>query len=91
MAKRNAYRLLMGKPDGKRLLRRPRHKWVENIKMNLGEIEWGVIEWIGLHQDMNKWRALVDSVMNLQVSKNAGKFSTGYTTSGLLTIAQQYS
>jgi hypothetical protein len=57
----------------------------------IGEIGWWVIEWTGLHQNRNKWRALVNAVMNLQVSKSAGKFSSGYTTSGLLTVAQQYS
>jgi hypothetical protein len=59
---------LVGKPDGKRLLGRPRRKWVDNIKMDLGEIIWGGVDWIGLAQDADKWRALVNSVMNLRVS-----------------------
>jgi hypothetical protein len=49
---RNAYRILLGKPEGKRSLRRPRGRWVDNIKMNLTEIEWDGIEWIDLAQDM---------------------------------------
>jgi hypothetical protein len=44
--KRNAYRLLVGKPEGKRPLRRPRHRWVDNIKMDLGEVRWGDVDWI---------------------------------------------
>jgi hypothetical protein len=52
--KRNAYRLLVGKPEGKRPLGRPRHRWVDNIKMNLLEIGWGVVDWIGLAQARDK-------------------------------------
>jgi hypothetical protein len=65
--KTNVCRLLEGKPDGKRLLRRPRRSWVENIKINLGEVGWGDVDWIGLAQDRGKWRALVNAVMNLRV------------------------
>jgi hypothetical protein len=65
--KRNAYRLLVGKPEGKRPLGRPRRRWVHNIKMDLLEIDWGGADWIGLGQDRNKWRALVNAVMNLRV------------------------
>jgi hypothetical protein len=65
--KRNAYRLLVGKPGGKRPLRRPRRRWVDNIKIDLLEIGWGGVDWIGLAQDMDKWRALVIAVMNLRV------------------------
>jgi hypothetical protein len=65
--KRNAYRLLVGKPEGKRPLGRPRRRWVDNIKMNLLEIGWGGVDWIGLAQDRDKWRALVNAVMNLRV------------------------
>jgi hypothetical protein len=60
--KRNAYRLLVGKPERKRPLGRPRRKWVANIKMNLLEIDWGGVDWIGLAQDRGKWRALVNAV-----------------------------
>jgi hypothetical protein len=65
--KRNAYRLLVGKPEGKRPLGRPKCRWVDNTKMYLLEIGWGGVDWIGLTQDRNKWRALVNAVMNLRV------------------------
>jgi hypothetical protein len=65
--KRNACRLLMGKPEGKMPLGRPRRRWVDNIKMDLLEIDWGGVDWIGLAQDRDKWRALVNAVMNLRV------------------------
>jgi hypothetical protein len=65
--KRNAYRLLVGKPEGKRLLGRPRRRWVDNIRMDLGEVGWGYVDWIDLAPDRNGWRALVNSVLNLQV------------------------
>jgi hypothetical protein len=65
--KRNAYRLLVGKLEGKRLLGRPRRKWVDYITMDLGEVGWGDVDWIGLAKDRNRWRALVNSVLNLLV------------------------
>jgi hypothetical protein len=65
--KRNVYRLLVGKPEGKRTLGRPRRRWIDNIKMNLLEIRLNVVDWIGLSQDRYRWRALVNSVMNLRV------------------------
>jgi hypothetical protein len=65
--KRNAYRLLVGKPEGKRPLGRPRRMWVDNIRMDLGEVEWGDVDRIGLTKDRNRWRALVNSVLNLRV------------------------
>jgi hypothetical protein len=58
--KRNAYRLLVGKPERKRLLGRPRRRWVDNIRMNLVEVGWGDVDWIGLDKDRNRWRALVN-------------------------------
>jgi hypothetical protein len=61
------YRLLVGKPEGKRLLGKPRRRWIDNIKMDLLEIVLGVVDWIGLAQDRYRWRALVNSVMNLRV------------------------
>jgi hypothetical protein len=64
---RNVYRLLVGKPEGKRPLERPRCKWVDIIRMDLGELGWGDVDWITLAQDRNRWRALVNSVLNLQV------------------------
>jgi hypothetical protein len=62
------YRLLAGKTEGKRPLRRPRRRWVDNIRMDLGEVGWGDADWIGLAQDMNRWRALMNSVLNLSSS-----------------------
>jgi hypothetical protein len=66
--KRNAYRLLVGKPEGKRPLGRPRRRWVDNIRMDVGELGWGDVDSIGLAKDRNRWRALVNSVLNLQVT-----------------------
>jgi hypothetical protein len=65
--KRNAYRILVGKPEGKRLLGRARRKWVDNIKMDLREIAWYGVDWIDRAQDRVQWRALVNTVMNLCV------------------------
>jgi hypothetical protein len=65
--KRNAYRLLVGKPVGKRPLGRRRRRWVDNIRMDLGEVGWGDVDWIGLAQDRKRRRALVNSVLNLRV------------------------
>jgi hypothetical protein len=64
--KRNVYRLLVGKPEGKRPIGRPR-RWMDNIKMDLLGIGLSVVDWIGLAQDRYRWRPLVNSVMNLQV------------------------
>jgi hypothetical protein len=63
----NVYRLSVGKPEGKRPLGRPRHRWIDNIKMDLLEIWVSVVDWTGLAQNRYRWRALVNSVMNLQV------------------------
>jgi hypothetical protein len=60
--------LLVGKPDGKRLLGRPICRWVDNIKMDLLDIGWSGVDWIGLAQDRDKWRTLVNAVMNLRVT-----------------------
>jgi hypothetical protein len=65
--KRSMYRLLLGKPEGKRPLGRPKHSWIYNIKMGLLEIGLSVVDWIGLAQDRYSWRALANSVMNLRV------------------------
>jgi hypothetical protein len=65
--KRNAYRLLVGKPEGRRPLRRPRRRWVDNIRIDLGEVGWGDLDWIGVAKDRNRWRALVNLVLNLRV------------------------
>jgi hypothetical protein len=64
---RNAYRILVRKPEGKRPLGRPRRRWVDNIKMDLGEIGWDGADWIELAQDRDQWRALVNMVTNLRV------------------------
>jgi hypothetical protein len=73
MGEKNAYRILVGKPEGKRPLGRPRHRWSDNIKMVLREIGWAGINWIVLAQDRDQWRALVNTVMNLRVPYNAGE------------------
>jgi hypothetical protein len=65
--KRNAYRILVGKAEGKRPLGRPRRRWVDNIKMDFREIGWDGIDWLNLAQDWDQWRALVNTVMNLRV------------------------
>jgi hypothetical protein len=65
--KRNAHRILVGKPEGKRPLGRPRRWWVDNIKIDLREIGWDGMDWIDLAQDRDQWRALVNTVMNLRV------------------------
>jgi hypothetical protein len=62
-----AYRILMGKPEGKRPLGKPRHGWVDNFKMDLREIGWGGMDWINLAKDRDQWRALVNMVMNFRV------------------------
>jgi hypothetical protein len=65
--KRNAYRLLVGKPERKKTLGRTRRRWLDNIRIDLVEMGWGDVDWIGLAQDRNRWRALVNSVLNLRV------------------------
>jgi hypothetical protein len=64
---RNAYRILVGKPEGKRPLGIPRRRWVDNIKMDLREIGWDGVDWNELAQDRDQWRALVNTVMNPRV------------------------
>jgi hypothetical protein len=64
--KRNAYRILVGDPEGKRPLGRPRRRWVDNIKIDLSEIGWDGGDWIDLAQDRDQWRALVRAVMSLR-------------------------
>jgi hypothetical protein len=66
--KRNSFRLLVGKAEGKRPLGRPRRRWVDNIRMDLGEVGWSDVDRIGLAQDKNRWRSLVKSVMNHRFS-----------------------
>jgi hypothetical protein len=70
--KRNAYSILVGKPEGRRPLGRPRCRWVDNIKMDLREIGWDGVHWVDLAQDRDHLRALVNTVMNLRVHKMLG-------------------
>jgi hypothetical protein len=65
--KRKVYRLLVGRLEGKRPLGRARRRWVYNIRMDLGEVGWGDVDWIGLAKDRNRWRVLVNAVLNLRV------------------------
>jgi hypothetical protein len=65
--KKNVYRILVGKPEGKKLLGRPRNRWVDNIIVNLRETGLNGMDWIDLTQDSDQWRALVNTVMNLRV------------------------
>ena len=73
---RGVYRVLVGKPEGKRPLGRPRRRWVDNIWMDLQEVGCGYMDWIGLAQDRDRWRTLVSAVMNLRVPWNTGNFLT---------------
>jgi len=77
VARRGVYRILMGKPEGKRPLGRTRSRWEDNIKMDLMEVGCWDVDWIELAQDRNRWRVLVKGVVNLRVPKNAGSFLTG--------------
>jgi hypothetical protein len=72
--KRNAYRILVVKPEEKRPLGRPRRRWVDNIKMDLAEIGWDGMDWIDVAQDRDQWKALRNTVMNLQVPQYVEKF-----------------
>jgi hypothetical protein len=65
---RGAYNILVERPEGRRPLGRSRRRWEDNIKMDLGEIEFGDVDWIHLAQDRDTWRALVNTVMNLRVT-----------------------
>jgi hypothetical protein len=65
--RRGVYRVLVGKPEGKRLLGRPKHRWEDNIKIGLHEVGFGIMDWIDLAQNRDRWRALVNAVMNFRV------------------------
>jgi hypothetical protein len=86
--KRNAYRILVGKPEGKRPLGRPRRRWVDNIKMDLRGIGWDGMDWIDLAQDKDRWRVLMKAVMNFRVPQNAGRFLSGCTIGSFSRRAQ---
>ena len=64
---RGVYRVLVGKPEGRRPLGRPRRRWADNIRMDLQEVGGMYMDWIGLSQDRDRWRTLVSEVMNLRV------------------------
>jgi hypothetical protein len=81
--KRNVYRLLVGKPEGKRPLGRERRRWIDNIKIDLLEILLSVVDWIGLAQDRYRCRALVNAVMNFRVPYNAWRVPRGCIYCGL--------
>jgi hypothetical protein len=72
--KKNAYGILVGKPDRKRPLGRPTRSWEDNIEVDLREIRWHFMEFIYLAQDRDQWRALVNTVINFRVPYNVGKF-----------------
>ena len=73
---RGVYRVLVGKPEGRRSLGWPRRRWVDNIRTDLQEVGCGYMDWIGLAQDRDRWRTLVSAVMNLRVPWNARNFLT---------------
>jgi hypothetical protein len=78
----------VGKPEGRRPLGRPRRRWIDNIKMDLLEIGSGGVGWIGVAQDIDKWRAPVNAVVNLRVPLTAGKLSSGYIIGGISSSSQ---
>jgi hypothetical protein len=77
---KNTYRFLVGKPEGKRPLGRPRHRRVDNIKMDPAETACGFVEWFGLAQDRYKWRAVVNAVMNFRVPQHAVELPSGLSS-----------
>jgi hypothetical protein len=74
--KRRVFSVLVGKPEGKRPLGRSRHRWEDNIKMDLQEVGCGGMDWIKLAQDRDRWWALVNAVMDLWIPENAENFLT---------------
>jgi hypothetical protein len=81
--KRTAYRLLVRKPEGKVSLGRPRRRWVDNIRMDLGKVGWGGTDCIDLDHDRDQWVVFVNTVLNLRLQKISGKFLSGCTTAQL--------
>ena len=77
---RGVHRVLVEKTEGKRSMGRPRRRWKDNIKMDLQEVGGGFVDWMELAQDRGRWLALVSTVMNLRVPKNAGNFLTSCRT-----------
>jgi hypothetical protein len=76
-AGRGAYRILVGRPEGKRSLGRPKRRWEDNIKIKFQEVGSRDMDWIDLAQDTDRWQALVNAVMNFWFPYNAGNFLTG--------------
>jgi hypothetical protein len=76
--------LFVGKPEGRRPLGRSRRRWLNNVGMDLVEVRWGDVDWIGLAQDRDRWRTLVNSVLSLLVSYNAGKLPSVLITEEVL-------
>jgi hypothetical protein len=64
---KGAFRILVGRPEGRRPLGRPRHRWEDNIKMDLQEVGWGGLDWIDITQDRDRWQAVVNAVMKLKL------------------------
>jgi hypothetical protein len=87
-AKLNAYRVLVGKPEGRRPLGQHRCRWVDNIKMDLTDIRWSGMVWIDLPQERDQWRALMNMVMNLRVPQNVEKSLSNCTPVGFSRRAQ---
>jgi hypothetical protein len=75
--RRGVYRVLVGKPAGKKPLGRPMCRWEDNIKINVNKVGWGGMDWIELAQDKDNWQACVNVVLNLQAPESAGNFLTG--------------
>jgi hypothetical protein len=73
---KNSYRILVGNPEGKRPLGRPKRRWEDNIRLDLREIEWEGVDCMHLAQDRDQWRSLVNTVMNHRVPQKAGNFLT---------------
>jgi hypothetical protein len=80
--KRNACKILVGKPEGKRPLGRPRQRYVDTIEIDLREMKWDGMDWIDLAQDRDQWRGLVNTVINLRVPKDVRKYLSSCTTGG---------
>jgi hypothetical protein len=86
--KRNAYRIFIGKPEGNKPLCRQCRRWLDNVKMDIREIGWDGVDWIDLAPGRDQWRALVNTVMNLRVPQNSGKFLSSCTIGGFSRKAQ---
>jgi hypothetical protein len=81
LGEKNAYRIMVGKPERRRPLGRPRRRWVNNVKVDLREIGRVDMDWMDLVKDRDQWRALVYTAMNFRVPSNAGKFFSSCTIS----------